>query len=433
MTEKIVIVGAGMGGVSAAYYLAVHHGATNITLVDERDPLTLTSDKGTQGYRNWWPGPDETMLRFVSRSIDLMEQAASDTGNTFRLNRRGYLFATATPSGVAEMRSTAARVSAFGMGAVREHQSVATYAAAPAEGFVDQPTGADLLLDDDAHSAFPFLSKETKAALHVRRAGWMNAPAMGMWMFRQAISNGVTFVRDAVTGIDSRGGRVQGVRLASGASIETDRVVLAAGPRLHELARTLDVPISLHHELHAKVTFRDTRGVIPRSAPFTIWNDPVRLGAEEFPAGVHVRPFDGPHGDELFAIWTYHTEQCTPVWPPAFDSKYAQNCIRGLAAMVPGMGVYADSSDFGLTDGGYYCKAPDNRPLIGALPVEGLYVVGALSGTGIMSSHASGELLALHVTGKALPDYARAFLPSRFDSAAYVAQVEAWGRMTGQL
>jgi glycine/D-amino acid oxidase-like deaminating enzyme len=75
----------------------------------------------------------------------------------------------------------------------------------------------------------------------------------------------------------------------------------------------------------------------------------------------------------------------------------------------------------------------DNRPLIGALPIEGAYVLGALSGTGIMSSHAVGELLALHVMGKALPDYATAFLPARFDNAEYVKKVEAWGRMTGQL
>ncbi|MEO7998853.1 MAG: FAD-binding oxidoreductase [Gemmatimonadaceae bacterium] len=433
MTEKIVIVGAGFGGVSAAYYLAARHGVSNVVLIDERDPLTLTSDKGTQGYRNWWPGPDDTMLRFVSRSIDLMEQAASETNNLFRLNRRGYLFATATESGVDDLRTTAARVSSFGMGAVREHIAQSTYAAAPAEGYTDQPDGADLLLDDAAHAAFPFLTTRTRAALHVRRAGWMNAPAMGSWMLRQAIGAGLTFVRDRVTAIDSLGGRVRGVVLASGQRIETNRVVLAAGPMLHDVSRMLGIELPLHHELHAKVTFADTQHIIPRWAPFTIWNDPVTLGEQPFPAGVHVRPVDGPHGNELFAIWTYHTEQCTPSWPPPFESNYGRNCIHGLAAMVPGMSVYANSNEYGFTDGGYYCKASDNRPLIGPLPVDGAYVVGALSGTGIMSSHAAGELLALHMTEKNLPEYANAFLPSRFDDPAYTAIVEGWGRLTGQL
>lgn len=433
MSEKVIIIGAGIGGVSAAYYLAVRHGVRNVTLIDERDPLTLTSDKGTQGYRNWWPGPDDTMLRFVSHSIDLMDEAARQSNNLFRLNRRGYLFATATESGVHDMRTTAARVASFGMGAVREHTSHSTYRSAPADGFVNQPDGADLLLEDAAHAAFPFLTGETRGALHVRRAGWMNAPAMGSWMFRQAIGAGVTFVRERVASIDTSGGRARAVMLASGRRIEAERIVVAAGPKLQEIAGMLSLELPLHHELHAKVTFADTQHVIPRWAPFTIWNDPVKLGEQQFPAGVHVRPIDGPNGNELFAIWTYHTEQCTPSWPPVFESEYARNCIRGLAAMAPGMSVYANGSDFGFTDGGYYCKVPDNRPLIGALPIEGAFVLSALSGTGIMSSHAAGELMALHVTGKPLPDYAKAFLPSRFDDAAYVKQVEAWGRMTGQL
>ena len=433
MSTNLIIIGAGIGGVSAAHDLAVRQGVSNITLIDERDPLTLTSDKGTQGYRNWWPGPDNTMLRFVSRSISLMEQAADESNNVFRLNRRGYLFATATESGVEDLKTSAARVSSFGMGPVREHTSHLTYAPARAEGFRDGPDGADVLLDDAAHAAFPFLSTRTRAALHVRRAGWMNAPAMGSWMFRQAIGAGVTFVRDRVTAIDAVGGRVRGVVLASGKRIAADRIVLAAGPMLHDAARMLGLELPLQHELHAKVTFADTQHIIPRWAPFTIWNDPVQLDGQHFPAGIHVRPVDGPRGNELFAIWTYHTEQCTPSWPPTFENEYARNCIRGLAAMAPRMSAYAGNDDYGCTDGGYYCKAPDNRPLIGPLPIDGAYVIGALSGVGIMSAHAAAELLALHVTGKALPDYASAFLPSRFDDPGYAARVAGWGQMTGQL
>jgi hypothetical protein len=33
----------------------------------------------------------------------------------------------------------------------------------------------------------------------------------------------------------------------------------------------------------------------------------------------------------------------------------------------------------------------------------------------------------------ALPDYAPAFAPSRYDNAAYVALIEEWGARTGQL
>ena len=66
-----------------------------MVLVDEGNPLSLTSDKSTEAYRNWWPGPDWAMTAFMNRSIDLIEGIARATGNRINLNRRGYVFATA--------------------------------------------------------------------------------------------------------------------------------------------------------------------------------------------------------------------------------------------------------------------------------------------------------------------------------------------------
>ena len=57
-TADVVVCGAGIAGVAVAYQLAVRRGMRRVVLVDEREPLTLTSAKGTGGYRNWWPGPD---------------------------------------------------------------------------------------------------------------------------------------------------------------------------------------------------------------------------------------------------------------------------------------------------------------------------------------------------------------------------------------
>ena len=38
---------------------------------DEGAPLSLTSDKSTECYRNWWGGPDNAMLSLMNRSINL--------------------------------------------------------------------------------------------------------------------------------------------------------------------------------------------------------------------------------------------------------------------------------------------------------------------------------------------------------------------------
>ncbi|MCP4363638.1 MAG: FAD-binding oxidoreductase, partial [Chloroflexi bacterium] len=51
----VVICGAGSIGVAAAYYLAKRQGITNVLLVDQQPPLSQTSAKSGENYRNWWP------------------------------------------------------------------------------------------------------------------------------------------------------------------------------------------------------------------------------------------------------------------------------------------------------------------------------------------------------------------------------------------
>jgi glycine/D-amino acid oxidase-like deaminating enzyme len=415
-TADVVICGCGIAGAAAAYHIAVRRGIRNVAIVDEREPLTLTSDKGTQAYRNWWPGPDDTMLRLVSRSIDLLEETSAESGHAFRLNRRGYLFATASPDKLAQMEETARRVSSFGMGEVRRHSSVSTYRPAPAEGFDDQPSGADLLIGDSACAAFPYLAEDS-------------AVALGSWLLSQAVANGARFVREHVTRVDTAGGRVREVHFASGNSITTGRLVVAAGPGLPAFSKLLGVDLPVFSELHAKMTLHDPRRAVGRDAPFLIWTDPVHLEgeAEARPAGVHVRPIDLGHGDELYLIWTFETEPREFSWPPSFDESYGDVVLRGAARMVPGLAAYVaeGAAANGFIDGGFYCKTPENRPLIGPLPIEGAYVLGALSGMGVMSAHASGELVSLHVAGEPLP--------SRYEDPAYRKLVDEWGPLVGQL
>src|SRR5262252_179105 len=109
---EVVICGAGIAGVAAAYHLAVRRGVTDIVLIDKRPPLSLTSDKSTECYRNWWPGPGDAMVSLMNRSIDLLEELARESGNAFRLNRRGYLFATAEPGRVGALLEAARVASA---------------------------------------------------------------------------------------------------------------------------------------------------------------------------------------------------------------------------------------------------------------------------------------------------------------------------------
>src|SRR5205823_7829379 len=118
-SAEVVICGAGIAGIATAYHLAVRRGVRGVLLVDDRPPLTLTSDKSAECYRNWWPGPGDDMVAVMNRSIDLLEELARESGNVFRLNRRGYLFATAEPERVDSFGRAADEAAALGAGPVR--------------------------------------------------------------------------------------------------------------------------------------------------------------------------------------------------------------------------------------------------------------------------------------------------------------------------
>src|SRR5689334_12405034 len=118
-----ILCGAGITGISAAYYLS-QAGIKNIILVDERSPLSLTSDRSTECYRNWWPDPK--MLDLMNRSVDLMESLAEESGNIFRMNRRGYLYVTADETKIADLETASRQTSDLGAGPLRIHSSQAS-------------------------------------------------------------------------------------------------------------------------------------------------------------------------------------------------------------------------------------------------------------------------------------------------------------------
>jgi glycine/D-amino acid oxidase-like deaminating enzyme len=450
-SAEVVICGAGMAGAAAAYHLAVRNRVPNVVIVDEREPLTLTSDKGTQAYRNWFDGPDDTMARFVGRSVGILEELADTSGNTFRLSRHGYAFVTGDVEMRERLRAQARRLESFGAGGVREHPGPEPYKPVAGENWHGVQSGADLLLDRALiQEHFPFLRNDAIAVSHVRRAGWMDAIRLGHWLLDEACRHGARIERDGVVGVSAPGGRLNAVILESGREISTGRLALAAGPGLPAMLEILGLDIPVFLELHAKMKFDDRLGVVPRSAPFTIWTDPVEqldwsaaererfgsgAGAQwlfgPFPGGLHVRPIGDAR--DILLIWTFESAPHEYRWPPSFDPNLADVLVRGFALMAPRAEAYVGEGHRGFVDGGYYAKTPENRPVIGPLEIEGVFVTGALSGYGIMASHAAGELLAAHMTGGTLPSYAAALSPQRYADADYRRRLERWDAKAGQL
>lgn len=453
-----VICGAGIAGISAAYHLSVKQGIKDILLVDERPPITFTSDKSTECYRNWFPGPGDTMVRFMNRSIDLLENLVEESGNYFHMNRRGYVFITADSDRASQLMRSAEEITQLGAGPLRVHRGEAgdpIYSTCDPYELDPGITGADMVLDPALiRKQYPFVSHEAMAMLHVRRCGWFSAQQLGMYLLNRAKEKGVRLIKGRVTGVTTNAGQIERVHVSTVSGpidISTRTFVNAAGPFLKEVGAMIGVDFPVVNELHGKISFEDPEGIIPRHVPLMIWEDPTELCwskdnrsilsesdetkwlLDEFPGGVHFRPEGGPDSRTVLAIWTYDVKVHEPVWPPEFPPDYAEIVVRGLARMVPGLSVYLDKMSPPAVDGGYYCKTPENRPLIGPLPVKGAYVIAALSGFGIMAAMAAGELLADHVAEGKLAAYAPDFLLSRYEDPDYQKLLASWDSGSGQL
>ncbi len=454
LSADVVICGAGIAGVSAAYHLSVLHGIGKIIIVDSLPPLSLTSDKSTECYRNWWPGPGDAMVSLMNRSIDLLEDLARESGNIFHLNRRGYLYLTADRERLPAFIKAAQEPASLGAGDLRIHRGQPDdppYTPSPAEGFASLPGGADLFLSSELiQRYFPYLNPEVIAALHVRRAGWFSAQQLGAYLLQKARQAGVQVINNRVVEIEKIRGAVHSIRLEDGRRITCHYFVNAAGPFINEIANMLGIQLPTYCELHQKIAFRDYLRIIPRQAPLLIWSDPQKLAwseserqeiaqddrlawmLAELPAGIHTRPEGGNDSDIVLMLWEYRTIEMEPKFPLPLDDLAPEVILRGMTTLAPGLKVYLHKSLRPVVDGGYYTKTRENRPLIGPLPVDGAYIIGALSGFGLMAACAAGELLAAHLTHSPLPHYAPAFHPDRYADPAYLELFRDRGEL-GQL
>lgn len=443
-SADIVICGAGIAGIAAAYSLSAAHPNADVLLVDKLPPMSLTSVKSGELYRNWWP--DGTMARWIHRSIEMMEAHARASDNRFHVNRRGYAFVYTTDEGIEAARRSVEEFAALGIGEARLHDGSHAHPYHPPapDGFEGQPDGVDLLLDPDLiRQHFPFVTPEARAIVHARRCGWFSARQFGLYLLERAKARGVRELRAEVVGLERDAQGVSAVRVAGPdgpGRIETRAVVDAAGPFFGRVAALLDLDLPVHAILHRLVVMPDSAAVIPRGAPFTILVDGQTLDWSEeevahwkaepgyqwlldpFPGALHVRP-EGPFDSQWIRLgWPYNAAPEAPQWQPTFSPEFPEVVLRGATRLAPGLARYVEALPGALAqDGGYYLKTKENLPLIGPTEVGGFYLLGALSGFGLMAACAAGDLLASWVAGGDLPADAPYFSLARYTDPSVAA------------
>jgi glycine oxidase len=193
-----------------------------------------------------------------------------------------------------------------------------------------------------------------------------------------------------VDGLETRGGRVRGVRLADGRTLDADAVVLAAGAWSGRIAG------------------------LPRPLPVR----PVRGHMVRFPAGStglgrlvasHAGRYLVPRNDGSILAGSTMDDV-------GFDRSLDDRglaAVRGSAArLVPALGTHEPVERWA----DLRPMTPDTFPVLGADPdIDGLYYATGYGRNGILLGPIAGRILADVVTGSSDRDLSP-FSPTRFDT-----------------
>jgi len=418
---EIAICGGGIAGIATAYYLAAKYGQTRIVLIDKLLPMSLTTSKSGENFRDYWPQP--CMASFAGHSLDLMQELAEETNNAFDMRWFGYAF-------------------------VSESKDRQVF---PSEHLRRPGPGFERIRDTEAiRCQYPYLAEAVRQVVRVDRAGAFDVYALGSLLLSRARDLGLELLQGTVEGIEGDSSNYS-MRLATAdgsTTIVANRLVLAAGPFVHELAGMLNIDLPVQSFLQRKILIPDPDQIIPRDLPFTVfadpqtlpWNDEERELFEadpeyrwllgELPAGLHVKPESAA---QIKLGWAYNRMPEDPKWQPPDDLAFPNIVLRGASRFIPALGRYADRTPTPVVQyAGYYTRTPENWPLIGPLEPADLYAVAALSGYGTMCACAAGELCADWMMGGSLPAYARNFHPGRYADPVIQAEIAAL-RSDGQL
>lgn len=432
-TFDVVIVGAGIAGIATAYYLSTQHGISNILLVDKRPPMTHTSDKSGSNYRNWWTHP--AMMQLTNHSIDLMDKLASDKGNFFNMNRRGYGYFSQRQEILPDLETYSSSPT---MGEIRVHDN-SLNAYHPQENFDNR--GADVIIGHDlVKQVAPFVSDDIQSMIHVRRAGWISTRVMAQHMLDTATQSGLLEMRGEVTHLDHCNEQSTLIITTPHGDykIHTSKLVLATGPSLPHFGKMLNIDFHAYNVMHQKVMLCDNKQVIPDGMPFMIFRDspPVDWSEDELtyleqhaesvsiPGNFHIRRVN----DQWIHIgWAFNRQRIVNTDETPFDKMFPKVLVKGISSFIPSLKPYVETLPQPIVvSGGYYTRTLENLPILQETSYSGLYVIGALSGFGVMVGCGAGELMSRMITGHTLPAYVDNFSLSRYDRPDYYNLMESY-------
>ena len=350
-SADVVVVGGGIEGAATAWALA-GRGVTDV-VVCERDTVGSGGTGKSSGVVRCHYGVS-SLAAMARKGLELFEHAQERLGTDIGFRRTGYVVGVG-PDNVTALDANLDAQRAVGVdtGRVERSDVARMWPTAQLDDFAAfgwEPRGG---YGDGYLTAQAFAAAARREGVRVRQG---------------------TPVEEILTD----GSGVSGVRLRSGETVASRRVVVAAGPWSVALLAPLgvDLPVRAHRESIVVVD----PGTDTRDVP--VFSDLVSLQYIRTEASGELLFGNSDLSSPEDADPDRYSDRATP--------DFLEMAVEKIAHRFPGLPDAAVASSYA----GCYDITPDFNPVIGEVGVDGLTVAAGFSGHGFKISPAVGELVA---------------------------------------
>lgn len=374
----VVVIGGGVHGLAAAYYMARNHGLTDVAVLEKSYLGSGGSGRNTTIIRSNYLTPEG--VRFYDESLKLYEQLSLELNFNLLFSQRGHLTLAHSDSAVRTMRWRAE---------VNQIQGVESRLIYPAEIAKLCPT-----LDLSQHPRYPIL-----AALYHPPGGIIRHDAVVWGYARGADALGVELhQKTEVQDIETDGDRIVAVHTNRG-RIQTETVINATAGWCSLIADMVGVQLPVTtHPLQACVT-----------EPLKPFLDVIVVSGS-----LHVYVSQADRGELVMgaAIDSYQSY--------SMDSTlgFLESLSGHLLELMPCLSQVKVLRQWaGICD-----MTPDYSPIMGRTEVHGFLVDVGWGTYGFKAGPISGKCMAELVATGRTPELIRTFGLDRFDRMQLVGE-----------
>ena len=362
-SSDIVVIGGGIMGTSIAYHLA-RMGERRVTLLERTSIASGASGRTGALLRQHYTNRPEATL--AHHSLTVFRNWSESVGGSCGFDETGLL--VTIPNGSDAEQNVA-----------RLHENVAMQRSL---GIDTRAVTSDELTDIDPLAQ----ANDVAVAAYEASTGCVDAIAATQGMARAAVRAGARILEEiSVEAVGREGDRIAEVR-TSGGTIRCGTAIIANGPWSPRLVAPLGIDLPIESARVQVATFLRPVGEI-RSHPAYV----------DIAAGMFCRPA----GPGRTMVGVSGGDQHDPVdadrYDSAMDHTYPDLARAALARRHPSM----RASTFLHGHAGLYDMTPDAHPIMGRLPIEGLFIAAGFNGAGFKKGPAVGQALAeLIVNGR---------------------------------